>query len=490
MVFSIDTCIAAIGACLAFGQYFNNDHNLVDHSMKAIIKQGKTLDIKAFCQTFVKSFDDIYAKNFKHPIISHYFFVWIFVCWGTSILFIGLERLSHENISIQAILLSSVIFGSIFSIVTFLAVNNFEERIPRYNYLFDQLVLSLKNERKIMDGSYGENPVSQIPIINYAYDLLFLVKHIRLIMNGSYGESKIGTSSLLKCFFISLYIAVLSAMGMMAIVIVDVIGIKAHFPLTGFPDIPFFHMGNLEYFIICILLGVVVFIWTFITSVYAYFFLSTMERHRPFFEISPFILVLSSFFAILLFSLYKKDLIISFIIDRQQFFNHFAPFIFLNILADSLSIVETRYMLSKAVSGSQKRLFFFLFLDFLLSSFIYLIIPILSGNLNVYLDAIFFKGEMPWVGIFYWSSLFTSLFLYLYVLSFFILNLFYKLSNFEFLVEHPSESLGWILSFLVIIYYLLSIWWETLISNIILIALLFSLAIYLINVFKKARTNS
>ena len=275
MVFSIDTCIAAIGACLAFGQYFNNDHNLVDHSMKAIIKQGKTLDIKAFCQTFVKSFDDIYAKNFKHPIISHYFFVWIFVCWGTSILFIGLERLSHENISIQAILLSSVIFGSIFSIVTFLAVNNFEERIPRYNYLFDQLVLSLKNERKIMDGSYGENPVSQIPIINYAYDLLFLVKHIRLIMNGSYGESKIGTSSLLKCFFISLYIAVLSAMGMMAIVIVDVIGIKAHFPLTGFPDIPFFHMGNLEYFIICILLGVVVFIWTFITSAYAYFFLST-----------------------------------------------------------------------------------------------------------------------------------------------------------------------------------------------------------------------
>jgi hypothetical protein len=489
MVFDVITCLTVVGLCLSFGHYFDNDHNPVDKSMKTIINQAKIFDIKAFCQTFIKSFDYIYINNFKHSIISHYFFIWIFICWGISLLLIGFERLSNENMGIQGILLLSAFFGTIFSAVAFLTVNEFEERIPRYNYLFDQLVLSLKNERKIMEGSYGENPVSRVPIINSAYNLLLLLKHVKLIMNGSYGKSKIGQSSLLKCFFISIYIAVLSAIGMMTIVIIDVIGIKAHFPRTGFPDIPFFHMGMLDYFIVCIFLGLVVFIMTFIPSAYAYFFLSTMERYKPFFEISPFILVLSSLFAIILFSSYKLDLISSFIIDHQQFFNYFVPFVFLNILADSFSIVETRYMLSKAVSGSQKRLVFFLFLDFLVSSLIYLIIPILSGNLNLYVEAIFFNGKMPWVGIFYWSSLFTSLFLYLYILSFFVLNIFYKFSNFEYLAERPSHSLGGILSIVVIGFYLLSIWWGIIISNIILIVMLMFLVFFVINIFKKVRTQ-
>lgn len=130
----------------------------------------------------------------------------------------------------------------------------------------------------------------------------------------------------------------------------------------------------------------------------------------------------------------------------------------------------------------------FLTLDFLASSFIYLLVPIISGDVNLFLDAILFKGKIAWVGVFYWSSLFTSFFLYLYVISFAGLTIFRRFSNLKYLVEKPSYTLGWILAFLIIISYMLYLGSEFIMSNIIPVLMILLLVFFVNKVIQKART--
>lgn len=502
MTFDLTGCVALAGLCIACGTYFDKEYNPVNTSMKRLLNRSKRFNynyIKKICEVFVKLFDYIFVNRFKHPVISYWLWVVIFVCWGIVLLFIAIGRLTISSAPVSesglvytlAILSVSTWFTPIYLIVSIFFVVPFTISIPGLNYLFDQLALIVKKERKIILSSYGENKVRNIPVLNYLYDLILLARHIRKIINDPYAENKFSQSSISKCFFVSMCVAMLASMGVMLIGIIDRIGINTQvIQESDFPGLGFFQMNSLHYYSLLILMSFFVGIMFFIPSVYVYLFLLFIEKHRSLFNISPLLVMLNSIVSIVLVATLKIDLVTPFIMEKHKFFVFFLPFIFLNILSDSLSTIETRYMLSKIVSGTPKRLILFLFLDFLVSSLIFLTVPILNGDLDQFLNAIVFKGQIAWVGIFYWSSLFTSLVLYLYVLGFFVLHVLYKCSNIKYLAERPSYSLGWILTAIIMLLYLLSLGWKLITGHILFIILLLSLSLLLIKIFNKVYANN
>ena len=596
MIFNFEFFAVLIGLCLGFGQYFDNHHNPVDKNMRNILRKSKNFNylyIKNVGQTFIKSFDYIYANSSKNTLISYNIWVSIFIFWGalllitiidysygwgakftdSSMIYVrsnGVVPIEYPLfVSTRAVLLQSILFGTMLASVSIICGSlGFKESMPRFNYLFDQLILIVRTKRKIINGSYNENKIVKIPTFNCLNNLVIFANHVTKIITGPYYESKIGQNSLLKCFFMSTFVAILTGFAFMAIGIINapinvlifnsplfqddnlpspfliyqyymislnldylticyflfhvfvpslylcivffilnklrssfktslvifILGSSVIFTLIcvvqkWVHDLtsPFiFHIGYVAYFDILRYFSYEMSISIFFLSLYLYVVFYILEKYKSFFKISPLIVMLSSFFAIALFSAYKKDLIFPFLIDSHRFFYEFVPLLFLNIFTDSFSILETRYVLRRALSGSSKKLVLFLFLDFLASSIIYLIVPLFSGNLNLFLSSIFFKGEIAWAGVFYWSSLFTSLFFYLYFLGFFSLHVLYKFSSIKYLAERPSHSLGFILATFVTIVYLLSIGWEFIISNTVFIGCLMLLTLFLIRIFKKA----
>jgi hypothetical protein len=501
MTLDFKACVALAGLCIAFGGYLDKEYNPVNRSMKGLLQRSKSFNyyyIKEICGSFVKFFDYIFVNRLKHPVVSYWLWVIIFTCWGILLFFILIGRLSilgssvsEANTIFTTIILSiSTFFIPIYLIISLLFIVPFAIGIPGYNYLFDQLVLIIKKERKIVFSSYGKNKFHGILVLNFLYDLILLARHIRKIINDPYAENKLSRSSVTKCFFVSTCVAIFMSTAIMLIAIIDRFGMNTQaMQESGFSDLAIFHMDSLHYYSLFILVSLFVGVMFFIPSAYVYLFLLFIERHRSLFGISPLIVMLNSTFAIALVASLKIDLVTPFIIERNKFFVEFLPFIFLNILSDSLSTLETRYMLSKVISGSPNRLFLFLPLDFLLSSLIYFIVPILNGDINYFLDAIIFKGKIAWVGIFYWSSLFTSIVLYLYILGFYVMHILYKCSNIEYLVERPSYSLGWILAAIVMVLYLFSLGWDIITSHILFIILLLLLVFLITKIFKKMSTN-
>ncbi|AKB65851.1 hypothetical protein [Methanosarcina mazei] len=506
MTLDFKACVALAGLCIAFGGYLDKEYNPVNTSMKRLLERSRSFNhyyIKEICDVFVKSFDYVFVNRFKHPLISYWLWVVIFICWGILLFFIAIGRLAYFSYPVSEnglvftpiILSMSTFFVPSYLIISILFVGPFAISIPGYNYLFDQLVLIIKKERKIIFSSYGENKVRDIPVLNYLYDLMLLARHIRKIINEPYAENKFSRGSVPKCFFVSTCVAIFTITSMMLMAIIVRFGMNTQamqesMQESGFPDLGFFHMDSLHYYSLFILMSLFVGVMFFIPSVYVYLFLLFIEKHRSLFDISPLIVMLNSIVAIALVAALNIDLVTPFIMEGNKFFVEFLPFIFLNILSDSLSILETRYMLSKVISGTPGKLVLFLFLDFLVSSLIYLIVPILNGDLKYFLDAILFKGQIAWVGIFYWSSLFTSIFLYMYVLGFFGMHILYKCSNIKYLVEKPSYSLGWILASIVMIFYLFSLGWEILTSHIFFIILLLLLVLLITKIFKKVSANN
>lgn len=484
--------IALACFCISLSGHLDKGPNIINENIKTILEQGKTRDIKGSCQMFIKSFDFIYMNNFKYPLVSYVFWVWIFIYWGFVLYFeTGLHLLDgYGYFNTVNILDMSSMFATMVFILFIIPIIGFHGSMPRYNYLFDDLLLIIKKEKKLTDSSYGENKVRHIPVVNHFYDSILWLKHARNTINDTSGENYNSRSSILKGLFMSTFMAMAAAVSMVLMTTFVILMPKEQILATSiYPDIGLFHMGYLEIFGVLSILCIFTFIIIFIPSIYTYIFLYIMEKYKLVSRISPLIVILSSIVAIFIFSLLKPDLITPFITNRQRFNAEFVPLILLNIITDSFSILETRYMLSKAVSGSSTKLILYLVLDFLLSSLIYLSIPILTGDLSLFLDAIFFNGEMAWVGIFYWSSLFTSLFLYIYIISFIILTILYKFSTIKYLAEKPTYSLGWITAIILVIIYPLYIWSKIIISHIIPIITLLLLVFLVTKVIRKANTE-
>lgn len=103
-------------------------------------------------------------------------------------------------------------------------------------------------------------------------------------------------------------------------------------------------------------------------------------------------------------------------------FNKNGPLILVavafNIFGDALSLVETRWLLQLSRGRPLLGILGILLLDLVLSALIYMIMPWISGlDWHVFSLAVRFEGPMPWIGILFWSTFFTSFLFYLFVAS-------------------------------------------------------------------------
>lgn len=89
-----------------------------------------------------------------------------------------------------------------------------------------------------------------------------------------------------------------------------------------------------------------------------------------------------------------------------------------NIFADTVSLYETRWILTRSKGLKVILLIPALVLDLFLSGLIYLILPILVGQeMNIMLQGVMFNGPDPWIGILFWSTFTTSAIYYLFFIT-------------------------------------------------------------------------
>jgi len=243
---------------------------------------------------------------------------------------------------------------------------------------------------------------------------------------------------------------------------------------------PFFLWLQTKSFKYLLLFFVWVFLFNYFTDVYdliqiynwdlsllfilILFFVAVIINFVPehLFNISPIRTMISSILAVAIIALIKIETAKSFLVDFNQIGIILLANLFLNIFIDSISIWETKMILRKASSGSIFRFISFVFLDILLSALIFLAIPFFTLNLRIFIDAIFFSGERPWLGILFWSTFFTSIIFYLYISSIFsilifqiIIKQYNKLDGILPIKQKPIRCLGLISTIPVFLFWII-----------------------------------
>jgi len=166
--------------------------------------------------------------------------------------------------------------------------------------------------------------------------------------------------------------------------------------------------------------------------------------------VSPFRAGISSLIIVTFVTLLNVDILTSFLNDWRIHGALLLPYLLLNLFTDSVSLVETRFILQWSVNASFKKIFLLLALDILATLLIFLLLPILSGEFSTFANAILFGGERPWYGILFWSTFGTSVIYYVYLISVVLLATGHRLapgymgmeSNFPFIKTKPFRALG------------------------------------------------
>jgi hypothetical protein len=95
-----------------------------------------------------------------------------------------------------------------------------------------------------------------------------------------------------------------------------------------------------------------------------------------------------------------------------------------NIFGDAVSLVETRWMLRLSRGLPAAGIIGMLILDLILSGLIYVVLPGISDvDWRAFVLAVQFAGPLPWMGILFWGTFFTSLLFYLFVAAMLILRI-------------------------------------------------------------------
>jgi len=88
------------------------------------------------------------------------------------------------------------------------------------------------------------------------------------------------------------------------------------------------------------------------------------------------------------------------------------------VFADGVSLLETRWVLQRSATAGLPALIGWLALDLAASAAIFLFLPtVLWPQILDFWDAALFRGEQPWLGIFFWSTFATSALFYLFVVA-------------------------------------------------------------------------
>lgn len=93
-----------------------------------------------------------------------------------------------------------------------------------------------------------------------------------------------------------------------------------------------------------------------------------------------------------------------------------VTFVAYNVFADGISLIKTRWLLERSATAGMKTLIGLLGLDLLLSAAVF-ILPTTMWELPTFWDAIVFRGDRPWLGVLFWTTLSTSAMFYLFVLA-------------------------------------------------------------------------
>ncbi len=93
-----------------------------------------------------------------------------------------------------------------------------------------------------------------------------------------------------------------------------------------------------------------------------------------------------------------------------------VTFVAYNLFADGISLIKTRWLLERSATSDARTLVSLLGLDLLLSAAVF-ILPTTMWEFPTFWDAIVFRGDRPWLGVLFWTTLSTSAFFYLFVLA-------------------------------------------------------------------------
>ena len=179
------------------------------------------------------------------------------------------------------------------------------------------------------------------------------------------------------------------------------------------------------------------------------FFFSLSKRTTSHLNISPPRVIISSILVITIITLLKKDIVQSFIFDFNQIGIILVAYLLLNVFADSISLWETNVILRFSARGGIKKFILLGLLDLFLSASIFLAIPLSTGNLDIFFDSIWFKGEKPWLGILFWSTFSTSIIFWAFLLAIFgvttlqkVLRYYVKLDKIIPIEENPITCIS------------------------------------------------
>lgn len=383
--------LAIISVICTIAKYLDAEPTIFKSRLVSLLKKSRSSDIVKLSEVFIIIFNYFYCKkNFKSIKRQNYLWAWLIISFIVTLGFGLISSLSGQRIELLAALVLGLFIGTMLFIVYIMFLGEFRDTACK--------LISL---RAILFSWI--NPPDNHPL----------------------NIQKWTVQPTIKSYLLITYImALFSAISIFVLGILCRIAYKNP-ELWGMP--PEFSVFEINIYLLvysCIFMFIIFFYLFLFCSIIYY----VITKYPTPFEISPIRTIITSLIAIGLLTLLFDEAAYSFIADFEQFGWIVLIYLFLNIFADSFSILETHYVLQIASSGTPKRYLALLALDLLASGFIFLIIPLMTGNLNIFLDAIWFKGDSPWLGILFLSTFATSACFYLYLISFYVLATLHRYS--------------------------------------------------------------
>ena len=447
---------AIIAFIIGIALYLENKPNILKNKLTDFFKMFQNVeDIVEWCKLFLKRFDKIYCE--KNPMVlkfHNYIWAWIIICFIITVI-LGIINSYYGIYEIYIALFLGFFLGTI---------------------LFIMYILFEKDLGKKLGN-------------NYLYkSIFFLIIYPKCQSISLVNEKNIKIKPITKYVIYSYIMALSSAIFIFIIGLIDWFVYPWMISTNNFPIMGIFEMQIHTYMFILIILSLYTLIIFFCLFLFQYMVFYIVTKHCIFLKISPIrTMIISLLFMFIIFLIFDetKNSLFS---DFNKYRWTLLVYLLLNIFADSFSILETRFIFQKAFSVNFIKSIFLLVLDIFASGFLFLIIPLSTGNLQVFLDALFFKGNSPWFGILFWSTFSTSIIFYIYVICFLCMTFLYKYSLIEKNIkEYPIYILGIIAIILTIFIFILK---NILITN-LNYAVAFIIIIILVYLFlKDLKTNT
>jgi hypothetical protein len=132
---------------------------------------------------------------------------------------------------------------------------------------------------------------------------------------------------------------------------------------------------------------------------------------------SPIRTFIYSLFFIALVALLRWDAALAFLEDIRMQGPRLLVFVAFTVFADGVSLLETRWILRRAMDVKSRTMVLLLGVDLVLSALIFLFLPLVLGEIPAFFQAMLFRGDRLWLGILFWSSFSTSVMFYVFVLT-------------------------------------------------------------------------